>query len=138
MRLHAEAEASKAKELQQEVLKRDAELATLAAQKQAAENESAETKKQKAEVETAAKRLLSSQGVELDAVKARLQAMEEAELRRAEKDTEDHVKRNERKALYTYLSWLLFVLLISALSAWQAEGLFPWYAKILGSVPTTR
>lgn len=135
MRLHAEAEENKAKELQQEVLKRDSELAALAAQKQAAENESAETKKQKAEAEAAAMQVLSSQGAELDAVKARLQAMEGAELRRAEKDTEDQARRDKRKVFYTYLGYLVLVLLISAISAWQAERLFPWYAKILGSVP---
>lgn len=135
MRLHAEAEANKAKELQQEVLKRDSELAALAAQKQAAEYESAETKKQKAKAEAAAKQELSSQGVELDAVRARLQAMEGAELRRAQKETADQVKRDERKALYIYLSLLVLVLLISAISAWQVERIFPWYAKILGSVP---
>lgn len=136
VRLQAEAEATKAKELQQEILKRDSELATLTAQKQAAENESAETKKQKAEAEAAARLVLSSQGAELDAVKARLQAMEEAELRRAAKDTEDQARLDKRKALYTYLSWLVLVLSASAISAWQAERLFPWYSKILGLVPT--
>lgn len=131
MRLHAEVEANKAKELQQEVLKRDSELAALAIQKQAAENESAETKKQKVEAEAAARQ----QGAELDAAKARLHAMEGAELRRAEKDTEDQARRDEQNAFYTYLFWLVLVLAISTISAWQAERLFPWYAKVLGSVP---
>ena len=125
MRLNAEAEANKARELQQEVVKRDSELAALAAQKQAAENESSETRKQKAEAEATAMKALSSQGAELDAVKARLQAME----------MEVQARRNERKAIYTYLFWLIIVLSISAISAWQTERLFPWYTKILGSVP---
>lgn len=136
MTLRAEADANKAKELQETALKRDAELATLAEQKQAVEVESAATKKQKAEAEVAANQMLASQGAELETVKTRLQAMEETALRRAEKDTEDQAKRDERKAIYTYFGWLVLVLSISAISAWQAGRLFPWYAKILGSIPT--
>ncbi len=135
MRLHAETEASKANELQQEVLKRDSELAALAAQKKAAENESAETKKQKAEAEAAAMQALSFQGVELDAVRTRLQAMEVSELRRVQKETADQVKRDERIALYTYFGWLALVLLLTTISVWQAERFFPRLDKILGSLP---
>lgn len=135
MKIHADAEAHKAKELQQEVLRRDSELAALAAQKQAAENESADTRKQKAEAEAAASQMLVSQGAELNDVKTRLQAMEDAELSRVNKKKEIQARRDNLKSLYSYLGWLALILLISAISAWQAERIFPWYAKILGSIP---
>jgi len=135
VKLHAEAQANNAKELQQKVLKSEAELAVIAAQKQAAENESAEIKKQKEGAEAEARQAFSSQQAELNAVNARLQAMEVADLRRTEKDAKDQARHDERKAFYTYIGWLTLVLLIASISAWQVERLFPWSVKILGSVP---
>ena len=136
VKLIAEAEAQKAKILEDEIRKRDSELATITAQKQMAEHEHAQTKKQKEEAEAAASQVLSSQGVELNTVKARLLAMEEAEHQRAEKEKAEDAIRKNRKSLHTFLWLLVLVVAVSTVSAWQAARLFPWYAKMLGSIPT--
>ena len=86
VKLLAETQALKAKFLEDEIRKRDSELAAITAQKQAAEHEHAQTKKQKEETEAAASQVLSLQGAELNAVKTRLLAMEEAARQRAEKE----------------------------------------------------
>lgn len=135
MRLRAEADATKAKELQEEILKREADLSTLAEQKKMVEDESAATKKQKAEADAATMQTLASQGAELKAVKARLHEMEEAELHRAEKEKDNQAKRDKRKALFTYLGYLVLVVSLSVIGAWKVGSLFPWCASILGTVP---
>jgi hypothetical protein len=134
MRLRAEEEASKAKALEAEVRKRDSDIATLADQKRAVEEENTQTKMAKEEAEEAARLALASQGAELGDVITRLQAMEEAELRRVE---EDRAAREKNAALFAYLGCLIVVIALSAVGAWQAAKLFPWYAKILGSIPTS-
>lgn len=136
MKLVAEAESQKARILHEEILKRDSALAMLTAQKQAAEQENAKIMKQRDEVEAAAGQALSSQGVELIAVKARLIAMEEAEIRRVDKEKKEQVAHEQRKALHTYLLWLSVVISLSALSAWQVTDLCINCAQILGSIPT--
>lgn len=137
MRLRAEEEANKAEALEEEVRKRDSDIATLADQKRAVEEESAQTKKAKEEAEEAARLALASQGAELGDVKTRLQAMEEAERRRVEKDQEDRAKREKKAGQAAYLGCLIVVITLSAVGAWRAPNLFPWYAKILGSIPTS-
>lgn len=136
MKLVAETESHKARTLQEEILRRDSAHAVLTAQKQAAEQENAKIKKQKEESEVAAGQALSSQGAELGTVKARLMAMEAAELRRADKEKEEQSVREGRKAFHTYLSWLVFVISLSTLSAWQVTDLCPGCTQILGSIPT--
>ncbi len=137
MRARAVEEANKAKALQDEVRKRESDIASLADQKRAAEAESAETKKQKEEAEEVARIALASQGAELGAMKTRLQAMEEADRRRVGADQEKQAMREKRLALSAYLGCLVVVIAVSAVSAWKAAKLFPWYAKILGSLPTS-
>ena len=137
MRLRADEEAKKAKALEEEVRKRDSDIASLADQKRAVEEENAQTKKAKEEADEAARKALASQGAELGDVRTRLQAMEEAELRRVEKEQEDRATREKKAALYAYLGCLIVVIALSAVGAWQAAKLFPWYAKILGSIPTS-
>jgi hypothetical protein len=136
MRLRAEEEASKAKALEEEVRKRDSDIATLADQKRAFEVENAQTKRAKEEADEAARLALASQGAELGDMKTRLQAMEEAELRRVQKEQEDRATREKKAALSTYLGCLIVVITLSAVGASRAAKLFPWYAKILGSIPT--
>jgi len=99
MRLRAEDEGNKAKTLELEVRKRDSDIATLADQKRAVEEENARTKKAKEEADEAARLALASQGAELGDVKTRLQAMEQAELRRIEKEQEDKAAREKKAAL---------------------------------------
>ncbi len=137
MRLRAEDEASKAKALEAEVLKRDSDIAALANQKRAIEEENAQTKRAKEEADEAARLALASQGAELGDVKTRLQAMEEVELRRVEKEQEDLVEREKKAALFTYLAFLTVVIGFSAVGAWQAAKRLPWYTKILGAIPTS-
>jgi hypothetical protein len=136
IKLVAETESQKARTFQEEILRRDSALAVLAKQKQAAEQENAKVKKQKEESEAAASQALSSQEAELGAVKARLMAMEAAELRRASMEGEEQVIRERRKALHAYLSWLGFVISLSALSAWKVTDLCLLCTQILGSIPT--
>lgn len=126
MRLRADEESSKAKALEAEVLKRDSDIAALADQKRAVEEESAQAKRAKEEADEAAQQALASQGAELGDVKNRLQAMEE-----------DRAEREKKTALFTYLVWLAVVIGLSAAGAWQAAKLFPWFAKILGAIPTS-
>jgi hypothetical protein len=70
-------------------------------------------------------------------MKTRLQAMEEADRRRVGADQEKQAMREKRLALSAYLGCLVVVIAVSAVSAWKAAKLFPWYAKILGSLPTS-
>ena len=137
MKMRAEAEANKAEALQDEVRERESQIAALADQKRAAEAESAQTKRQKEEAEEAARLALASQEAELGAVKTRLQAMEEAESRRVEKEREEQAQREKRAALSSYLGWLFVVVLTTALGVWRAAKFFPWYAKIFGKIPTS-
>ncbi|HVQ40403.1 MAG TPA: hypothetical protein VMS31_22870, partial [Pyrinomonadaceae bacterium] len=106
-------------------------------QKRAAEAEKAQIKKEKEEANETARLALASQSAELGAVKTRLQAMEEAELHRVEKERDEEAKREKSAALSCYLRWLVVVSALSGVGAWQAAKLFPWYAKILGSLPTS-
>jgi hypothetical protein len=137
MRLRAEEEANKAKALEAEVRKRDSDIATLAGQKRASEEENAQTKKAKEKADEAARLALASQGAELGDVKTRLQAMEAAELRRVGKEQEDQATHEKKEALFAYLVCLIVVVALSSFCAWQAAKLFPWHAKILGSIPTS-
>lgn len=137
IRLRAEGEANKANALEDEVRKRNSEIATLADQKRAVEEESAQTKRAKEESDEAARLALASQGAELSDVKTRLQAMEQAERRRVEKEQEGTATRDENAARLAYLGCLVVVIALSASAAWQATKLFPWYAKILGALPTS-
>lgn len=137
MKLRAEDEANKAKVLEEEVRKRDADIAALADQNRAIEEENAQTKKAKEAAEAAARLALASQGAELGGVKTRLQAMEEAELRRSEKEQEVRDAREMKAALCTYLVFLFAVIALSVAGAWQAAKLLPWPAKIFGSIPTS-
>lgn len=137
MRLRAEDEANKAKALEEEVRKRDSDIATLADQKRAVEEENTHTKKAKEEADESARLALASQSAELGEVKSRLQAMEQAELRRVEKEQEDKATREKKAGLLAYLGCLFVVIALSSIGAWQATMLFPWYAKILGALPTS-
>ncbi|HPG61401.1 MAG TPA: hypothetical protein PK586_05295 [Casimicrobium sp.] len=137
MTLRAEDEANKAKALEEEVRKRDSDIATLADQKRAVEEENAQTKRAKEEADEAARQALATQGEELGDVKTRLQAMEQAEVRRVEKERDDNATREKKSAQFVYLGSLIVVITLSSIGAWQAKKLFPWYAKILGSLPTS-
>ena len=126
MKIRAEEEASKAKALEAEVQKRDSDIAALADQKRVIEEENVQTKKAKKQADEAARQALASQEAELGEVKTRLQAMENIEQRRVEKT-----------ALFSYVGLLSIVVGLSAVGAWQATKLLPWFAKILGGVPTS-
>lgn len=123
IRLRAEEESSKAKALEAEVLKRDSDIAALADEKRAVEEENAQARRAKEEADEAARQALASQGAELGDVKNRLHAMEQ--------------EREKKAALFTYLAGLTVVGGLSAAGAWQAAKLFPWFARILGAVPTS-
>ena len=99
MRLRAEDEANKATALEEEVRKQDSDIVTLADQKRAIEEENAQTKKAKEEVDEAARLALASQRAELGDVKTRLQAMVQAELSRVENEQEDKATREKKAAL---------------------------------------
>jgi hypothetical protein len=132
MRLNAEEEANKAKALEEEVRKRDSDIATLADQKRAVEAENAQTKKAKEEADKAARLALASQGAELGDVKARLQAMEQAEKVRADEEsrrTEDAVKR---RALLIYFALLVCVCAASIAGAWWLVRWVPQLDSLIG------
>ena len=135
MRLRAETEAAKSRDLQAEIQRRNQAIEDLAEQKRAAENESAETKRQRVIAVAAAQSELSVQRAELGAVKGRLQAMEEAETRRNQNEMDARRKREKRSAFLTYLASLAFVLFVSAVSAWQTPHYFRRLAKLLGERP---
>jgi hypothetical protein len=118
MRLRAEAEAEKAKVLEEAVIQRDTELATLAAQRFALEQDHAYAKQQKEDVENLAKLALASQGAELDVLKSKVLAMEVAEKERAEADALRKTDVEKGKALRVYLALLVAVSLASVLSGW--------------------
>jgi len=118
MRLRADEEANKAKALEEEVRKRESDIATLADQKRAVEEENAQTRKAKEESEEAARLALASQGAELGAVKTRLQAMEEAEKARADADAERKKEAVKLRALISYSASLMVVIAVSAGVAW--------------------
>jgi hypothetical protein len=133
MRLRAEEEASKAKALEAEVRKRDSDIATLADQKRAVEEENAQTKRAKEEAEEAARLALASQGAELGDLKTRLQAMEEAEKARAV----DEAKRKEddakQRALLIYLALLVGVFAASIAGAWWLVRCVPQLDSLIGT-----
>lgn len=122
MRLRAEEEATKAKTLEDEVRRRDLDIAALAHQKRAVEAENAQTKKEKAEADAAARLALATQGAELGAVKDRLQAMEQAEKIRAADET-----RRKEDALHSRAMGVYIALLVGVCAATFAGAY--WFVK---------
>jgi uncharacterized membrane protein len=59
--------------------------------------------------------------------------MEAAVVRR---EKEEQAVREDQKAFHTYISWLVFVITLSAFSAWQATDFCPWCTQMLGSIST--
>lgn len=136
MRLRAEEDAGKAKVLEEEVRRRDSDIVTLANQKSAVEEENAHTKKAKEEAEEAARLALATQGAELGEMKARLQAMEEAEKSRAIEEAKRNDKATKRRALLTYLALLFAILAASITGAWWLVRWFPQLGSLIGTGAT--
>ncbi len=67
----------------------------------------------------AADERLTVQGAEIEELKACLKRTEE--------------DKKQRSALFNYLWWLILVLLVSGVSAWQGDRLFPDWAKFIGA-----
>ena len=133
MRIRAEEEETKAKALEAEVLKRDSKLATLQAQNRAIEEEKSKTAKAKEEAEEAARRTHASQEKELNDLKVRLQAMEDAEKVRAEAEAKWQADAVKRGALLKYLGMLTGVLLVSGVSTWWLAKYVPELNSLIGT-----
>lgn len=84
MKQRSEAVAAKAQALEREVQVRDSRLTSLAEEKRVAEEQIVHAKKEKEEADEAARMVLANQGGELEEMKRRLQAIEQAENFRAE------------------------------------------------------
>lgn len=132
MRLHAEEEANKAKNLEKEVQKRDSNIASLADQNRAIEAENAQTKKAKEEADEAARRALASQGAELGDLKTRLQAMEQAEKVRAAEEAKRNEDAVKRRALLIYIALLVGVFAVSIACAWWLVRWIPQLDSLIG------
>lgn len=132
MRLRAEDEANKAKVLEEEVRKRDSDIATLANQKRAIEEENAQTRRAKEEAEESARLALASQGAELGDVKTRLHAMEQAEKLRAAEEAQRKADSIKLRAMLKYLALLIGVLAASISCAWWFVRWIPQLHVLIG------
>lgn len=132
MRLRAEDEANKAKALEEEVRKRDSDIATLADQKRAVEVENVQTKRAKEQSDEAARLALASQGAELGDVRARLQAMEQAEKARAVEAAKRRDDASKQRALLIYLALLVGVCAASIAGAWWLARWVPQLVSLIG------
>jgi hypothetical protein len=137
MRQRAEQEASKAKGLEDEVRKRESDIAALADQKRSAEAESAQRKKQKEEAEEAARGALAQQSAEMENLKAKVRLMEDTERARASADAQKSADAERKRALLCYFAMLFTVCGCSAVAAWWLEPFVPQIASVIGT-PVTR
>jgi len=136
MRLRAEEEANKAKALEDEVRKRDSDIATLADQKRAVEEENAQTKKEKEEADEAARLALASQGAELGDLKTRLQAMEQTNKIRADKEAQRKEDAVKVRALRIYSALLVGVCAASVAGAFLPVRWIPQLGSLIGICAT--
>lgn len=124
MKARAVAEADKAQQLQAIVSQKEAALSELDAREQLKDEEVKRLSKKVAEEEAKARladERLTAQGLELVQLKAALERNEEG--------------KKQRVALFGYLGLLTLVILVAGVAAWQADLLFPDWARMIGAMP---
>lgn len=124
MKARAAAETSKAQQLQDIVNQKETALSELDARERSKDEEVKRLSARVAEEECRAKAAderLTTQGVEVAQLKTNLERIDEDE--------------KHRVARFRYLSLLTVVILMAGVAAWQADSLFPVWAKMIGPIP---
>ena len=124
MKTRAATEADRAHQLQTTVNEKEAALNTLDARERSKDAEVNRLNKKIAEDEArskAADERLTAQGAEIEELKAHLKRTEE--------------DKKQRLALFGYLGLLTLVVVVAGVAAWQADRLFPDWAKLIGANP---
>ncbi len=124
MKAHAAAEADKAQQLQDVVNQKEAALGVLDARGRSKDEEVKSLIARVAEEESrarAADQRLTAQGAEIAELKAHLERIEDG--------------KKQRFALFGYFGLLTLLILVAGIAAWQADRLFPDWAKMFGSIP---